>query len=132
MSASHLSSVDCKSSGYLSIIKVCKCAEANQFAKFYTAKNAYTLHSPNFPIAKVSLHTVVKHFCMKYTALGESPVTSTTLHFPCAVFATELSPHAVYRICGLFSGDFNLADWRIFIGLPNLNHAVLTCTHEMN
>ena len=38
----------------------------------------------------------------------------------------------VYRIHGLFGGDFNLAVWRIFIGSPNLNHAVLTCTHEMN
>ena len=37
-----------------------------------------------------------------------------------------------YHICGLFGGDFNLAVWRIFIGLPNLNHAVLTRTHEMN
>ena len=37
-----------------------------------------------------------------------------------------------YRICGLFGSDFNLAVWQIFIGLPNLNHAVLTRTHEMN
>ena len=34
-----------------------------------------------------------------------------------------------YRLRGLFSGDFNLAN---FIGWPNLNHAVLTRTHEMN
>ena len=37
-----------------------------------------------------------------------------------------------YRICGLFGGDFNSAVWQIFIGSPNLNHAVLTRTHEMN
>ena len=37
-----------------------------------------------------------------------------------------------YRICGLFGGDFNLAVWQIFIGSPNLNHAVLTRTHKMN
>ena len=37
-----------------------------------------------------------------------------------------------YRIRGLFGGDFNLAVWRIFIGSPNLNHAVLTRTHKMN
>ena len=37
-----------------------------------------------------------------------------------------------YRIHGLFGGDFNLAVWQIFIGSPNLNHAVLTCTHKMN
>ena len=37
-----------------------------------------------------------------------------------------------HRIHGLFGGDFNLAVWRIFIGSPNLNHAVLTRTHEMN
>ena len=40
--------------------------------------------------------------------------------------------HKVYRIHGLFGGDFNLAVWRIFIGSPNLNHAVLTHTHKMN
>ena len=33
---------------------------------------------------------------------------------------------------GLFGGNFNLAVWRIFTGLPNLNHAILTRTHEMN
>ena len=33
-----------------------------------------------------------------------------------------------YRIRGLFGGDFNLAVRRIFIGSPNLNHAVLTHT----
>ena len=38
----------------------------------------------------------------------------------------------LYRIRGLFGGDFNLAVWQIFIGLPNLNHAVLTRTHKMN
>ena len=37
-----------------------------------------------------------------------------------------------YRIRGLFGGDFNLAVWRIFIGSPNLNYAVLTRTHKMN
>ena len=37
-----------------------------------------------------------------------------------------------YPIRGLFGGDFNLAVWQLFIGLPNLNHAVLTRTHEMN
>ena len=37
-----------------------------------------------------------------------------------------------YRIRGLFGGDFNLTVWRIFIGLPNLNHTILTRTHEMN
>ena len=37
-----------------------------------------------------------------------------------------------YRIPGLFGGDFNLAVWQIFIGSPNLNHAILTLTHEMN
>ena len=37
-----------------------------------------------------------------------------------------------YHIRGLFGGDFNLAVWRIFIGLPNLNYAILTRTHEMN
>ena len=29
-----------------------------------------------------------------------------------------------YRIRGLFGGDFNLAVWQIFIGSPNLNHAI--------
>ena len=38
----------------------------------------------------------------------------------------------MYRIRGLFGGDFNLVVRRIFIGSPNLNHAVLTHTHEMN
>ena len=37
-----------------------------------------------------------------------------------------------YHIRGLFGGDFNLVVWRIFIGSPNLNYAVLTPTHEMN
>ena len=37
-----------------------------------------------------------------------------------------------YHIHGLFGGDFNLAVWQIFIGSPNLNHAVLPRTHEMN
>ena len=37
-----------------------------------------------------------------------------------------------YRIRGLVSFDFNLAILRIFIGLPNLNYAALTPTHEMN
>ena len=32
----------------------------------------------------------------------------------------------------LFGSDFNLAVWRICIGLPNLNHAVLTHTYKMN
>ena len=39
---------------------------------------------------------------------------------------------AMYCIRGLFGCAFNLAVWQIFIGLPNLNHAVLTRTHEMN
>ena len=38
----------------------------------------------------------------------------------------------IYRISGLFGGDFNLAAWQIFIALPNSNHVVLTLTHEMN
>ena len=38
----------------------------------------------------------------------------------------------IYCIRGLFGGDFNLAVWQIFIGSPNLNHAVFTCTHKMN
>ena len=38
----------------------------------------------------------------------------------------------IYRIRGLFGGNFNLTVWQIFISSPNLNHAVLTCTHEMN
>ena len=38
----------------------------------------------------------------------------------------------IYRIRGLFGGGFNLAVWQIFIGSPNLNHAVLPRTHEMN
>ena len=42
-----------------------------------------------------------------------------------------LLQHTVY-IHGLFGGDLNLAVWQIFIGLPNLNHAVLTHTHEIN
>ena len=33
---------------------------------------------------------------MKYAALGESFVTN--IASPCAVFATQLSPHAVYSI----------------------------------
>ena len=37
-----------------------------------------------------------------------------------------------YHIRGLFGGDFNLVVWRIFIGLLNLNYAILTPTHEMN
>ena len=39
---------------------------------------------------------------------------------------------ATYCICGLFGDDFNFAVWRIFIGSPNLNHAILTHTYEMN
>ena len=39
---------------------------------------------------------------------------------------------ALYCIRGLFGGDFNLAVWQIFVGSPNLNHAVLTRTHKMN
>ena len=38
----------------------------------------------------------------------------------------------IYRICGLFGSDFNLAVGQIFIGLPNINHAILTPIHEMN
>ena len=30
---------------------------------------------------------------------------------------------AAYRICGIFGGDFNLAVWRFFVRLPNLNDA---------
>ena len=37
-----------------------------------------------------------------------------------------------YRIRDLFGSDFNMAVWRIFIGSPNLNHAVLSRTYEMN
>ena len=37
-----------------------------------------------------------------------------------------------YRIRGLFGGDFNLGVWRIFIWSPNLNHTILSRTHEMN
>ena len=37
-----------------------------------------------------------------------------------------------YRIRGLFGNDLIWQFGLIFIGLPNLNHAVLTCTHEMN
>ena len=44
----------------------------------------------------------------------------------------DLTVKMIYHICGLFGGDFNLAVWQIFIGSPNLNHAVLTRTHEMN
>ena len=40
--------------------------------------------------------------------------------------------HWIYCISGLIGGDFNLAVWLIFIGLPNLNHAILTRTHIMN
>ena len=52
------------------------------------------------------------------------------LHFLSVSFITIII--IVYRIRGLFGGDFNLVVWRIFIGSPNLNHAVLTCTHKMN
>ena len=53
----------------------------------------------------------------------------------------KLLPHSRYGILlcmgnycirGLFGGDFNLAVWQFFIGLLNLNHAVLTRTHKMN
>ena len=49
-------------------------------------------------------------------------------------FIITLSAPAFLKchIRGLFGGDFNLVVWWIFIGLPNLNHAVLTRTHEMN
>ena len=40
--------------------------------------------------------------------------------------------HTKYRIRGLFGDDFNLVVWKIFIGSPNLNRAILTFTHEMN
>ena len=33
----------------------------------------------------------------------------------------------MYRIRGLFGGDFNLVVWRIFIDTPNLKHAILNC-----
>ena len=36
--------------------------------------------------------------CIKYTALGEGLVTNITLGFACAIFATRLSPLAVYFI----------------------------------
>ena len=39
---------------------------------------------------------------------------------------------STYCICGLFGNDFNLAVWQIFNGSPNLNHAIVTHTHEMN
>ena len=39
---------------------------------------------------------------------------------------------AIYCIHGLFGVGFNFAIWQIFIGLPNLNHATLTCTNKMN
>ena len=35
---------------------------------------------------------------MKYTALGEGLVTNTALSFASAIFATQLSPRAVYFI----------------------------------
>ena len=41
----------------------------------------------------------------------------------------KLKCTVIYRIRGLFGGDFNLAVWRISIGSPNLNHAVSTHTY---
>ena len=39
---------------------------------------------------------------------------------------------SIYRIHGLFGGDFNWVVWQIFIDSQNLNYAILTPTHEMN
>ena len=50
----------------------------------------------------------------------------------CKLAASHSTTFSIYRIRGLFGGDFNLAVWQKFIGLPNLNHAVLTRTHKMN
>ena len=35
----------------------------------------------------------------------------------------------VYCIRGLLGSDLNLAVWQIFIGLPNLNNAILKSVH---
>ena len=45
----------------------------------------------------------------------------------CLINQPSLKIHfTIYHVRGLFGGDFNLAVWRIFIGSPNLNYAVLT------
>ena len=39
------------------------------------------------------------------------------------VLYIETGKQFIYRICSLFGGDFNLAVWRFFFCLPNLNYA---------
>ena len=52
--------------------------------------------------------------------------------FSCYEFQTCCHNNLKYCIRGLFGSHFNLAVWQIFIGLPNLNHIVLTRTYEIN
>ena len=52
-------------------------------------------------ISSVKYNKHLKHccfVCMKYTALGEGLMTNIALGFACTIFATRLSPRAVYFI----------------------------------
>ena len=71
--------------------------------------------------------------CLHYS---EQMAISSQLFVPWPFAWCLFTPHMmairmIYRIRGLFGGDFNLVVWQIFIGSPNLNHAILTCTHKM-
>ena len=52
-------------------------------------------------LVSVKYNKTLKHYrfvCIKYIALDESLVTNIALCFACAIFATWLSPQAVYFI----------------------------------
>ena len=59
---------------------------------------------------------------MKYTALSEGLVTHIALSFACAIFATRLSPQAVYFIQ---TGSSALSDTYCEMGLNNTSNSVI-------
>ena len=66
------------------------------------------------------------------TKLCSCGVASNLMVLIVVSFVYLLAIFGLYRVRGSFGGDFNLVVWQIFIGSPNLNHAVLTRTHKMN
>ena len=72
---------------------------------------------------------------VNYSVVCNHQVVMATDNRILAIYANNeqcTRSYILYRIRGLFGSDFNLAVWQIFIGLPNLNHVILTRTHEMN
>ena len=102
-----------------------------RFAKLKPSKLVVTIDNP---LADLFIRQT---FSAKRLKIVDSPNILPAKLSRCTVLQIEIIPAVshiitIYRIGGLFGGDFNLAVWRIFIGSPNLNHAVLTRTHKMN